>query len=71
MNLPQPHGTPGFKKKVLTDLRVKRPNSSRIQLGISFLPNHDMIKKNEPSTIKVREYSNHNLSRTERLYPEC
>jgi len=30
MNLPQPHGTPGSKKKVLADLRVKRPDSSRI-----------------------------------------
>ena len=36
MNLPQPQGAPGSKKKVLTDLRVKRPNSSRIQLGISW-----------------------------------
>jgi len=35
MNLPQPHGTHGCKKKVLADLRVKQPNSSRIQLGIS------------------------------------
>jgi len=36
MNLPQPPGTPGSKKKVLADLRVKRPDSSRIQLGISY-----------------------------------
>ena len=36
MNLPQPQGTPGSKKKVLADLRVKRPDSSRIQLGISY-----------------------------------
>jgi len=35
MNLPQPQGTPGSKKKVLADLRVKQPDSSRIQLGIS------------------------------------
>jgi len=35
MNLPQPHGTLGSKKKVLVDLREKRPNSYRIQLGIS------------------------------------
>jgi len=35
MNLPQPHGTSGFKKKLLADLRVKRLDSSRIQLGIS------------------------------------
>ena len=35
MNLPQPQGTPGSKKEVLADLRVKRPDSSRIQLGIS------------------------------------
>jgi len=36
MNLPQPQGTFGSKKKVLADLRVKRTDSSRIQLGISF-----------------------------------
>jgi len=30
MNLPQPHATPGSKKKVLADLRVKQPDSSRI-----------------------------------------
>jgi len=35
INLPQPQGTPESKKKVLADLRVKRPDSSRIQLGIS------------------------------------
>jgi len=34
INLLQPQGTPGSKKKVLTDLRVKQPDSSRIQLGI-------------------------------------
>ena len=34
MNLPQSEGTLSSKKKVLVDLRVKRPNSSRIQLGI-------------------------------------
>jgi len=33
MNLPQPHGTPSSKKKVLADLRLKQPDSSRIQLG--------------------------------------
>jgi len=32
MNLPQPHGTPDSKKKVQADLRVKRLDSSRIQL---------------------------------------
>jgi len=36
MNLPQQQGTSGSKKKVLADLRVKRTDSSRIQLGISF-----------------------------------
>ena len=36
MNLPQQQGTLGSKKKVLVDLRVKRPNSYRIQLGISW-----------------------------------
>jgi len=35
MNLPQPQGTPGSKKKVLADLRMKRPDSSKIELGIS------------------------------------
>jgi len=35
MNLPQPHGTPGSKKKIIADLRVKRLDSSKIQLGIS------------------------------------
>jgi len=35
MNLPQPQGTPGSKKEVLADLRVKRSDSSRIQLRIS------------------------------------
>ena len=64
MNLPQPQGTPGCKKKVLADLRVKRPDSSR------FLPNHDMIKKNETFAVKTNEYSNHNQSKTERLYPK-
>jgi len=34
MNLPQPHGTPGSKKKVIADLIVKQSDSSRIQLGI-------------------------------------
>jgi len=36
MNLPKQQGTPDSKKKVLADLRVKRPDSSRIQLGISY-----------------------------------
>jgi len=29
-----------------------------------------MIKKNEASAVKTGEYSNHNLSKIERLYPE-
>ena len=36
INLPQPQETPGSEKKVLADLRVRRPDSSRIQLGISY-----------------------------------
>jgi len=35
INLPQLQGTPGSKKKVIVDLSVKQPDSSRIQLGIS------------------------------------
>ena len=36
INLPQLQGTYGSKKKVLADLRVNRPDSSRIQLGTSW-----------------------------------
>jgi len=35
MSLPQPQEIPGSKKRVLADLRVKRLESSRIQLEIS------------------------------------
>jgi len=34
--LPQPHGTPGSKKNFLAYLRVKWPESSQIQLGVSY-----------------------------------
>jgi len=34
INLPQPHGTPESKKKVLADFSVKRPDSFKIELGI-------------------------------------
>jgi len=42
MNLSQPHGTLDFKKKVIADLRVKRPHSYRIQLWWGYI-NHSKL----------------------------
>ena len=71
MNLSQLQGTPGSKKKILADLREKRPYSYRIQLGISCSSLTMIWLKNEAYDVKIWEYSNHNLSKTKRLYPEC
>ena len=56
MNLPRPHGTPGLKKKLIADLRVKQPDSSIIQLGISCFSLTMIWLKNEAFVVKIRKY---------------